>query len=280
MKSLIRLNDYTTGEISEIFDLADRIKKGEYANYLQGKTVILFFPNSSIRTRVTFEKGIHMLGGQSILFPSDTLDKREELKDVVGYLNNWVDCIVVRHSNIQLIDEMKKYSLVPVINAMTSINHPCEILSDLYALSKLRENYLSLNYLFVGVKGNIGLAWKEAADLLGLSLTQSCPLNYEMDKVCVEYDIKKAILDKDVVLTDSLSKEKLQDFKKYQVTSELLASANRDVLLNPCPPFYRGEEVSADVIDSKYFVGYEYKKALLNVQQAIIIYNMLAVGSR
>ena len=274
MRSLIRLHDYTPRNILEIFSLANKIQQGEYANYLQGKTVVLFFPTSSIRTRVTFEKSIYILGGQSILFPSDVLDKKEEIKDVMGYLNNWADCIVVRHSNISLIDEMAKYSSVPVINAMTSVNHPCEILSDLYALSKLRENYLSLNYLFVGAKGNIGLAWKEAADILGLSLTQCCPINYEIDKVYVEYNIEKAILGKDIILTDPLSKEMVQDFKNYQVTKELMTSANRDALLNPCPPFYRGEEVSADVIDSKYFVGYEFKKALLYVQQAIILFNM------
>ncbi|MDD2480683.1 MAG: peptide transporter [Lutispora sp.] len=274
MKNLIRLDDYTPKEILEIFNLTDKIIQGQYTSYLQGKTVVLFFPNSSIRTRVTFEKGIHMLGGQTILFPSDTLDKKEEIKDVVGYLNNWIDCIIVRHSDILRIDEIAKHSAVPVINAMTSINHPCEILSDLYALSKFREKYLSLNYLFVGAKGNIGLAWKEASDLLGFALTQSCAVGYEMDKVCIEYDITKAVLGKDVILTDSLNKEKLGDFKKYQVTKELMASANRDALLNPCPPFYRGEEVSVDVIDSKYFVGYEFKKTLINVQQAIILYNM------
>lgn len=109
MKNLIRLNDYTPREISEIFNLADEIKQGKYANYLKGKTVVLFFPNSSIRTRVTFEKGIHMLGGQSILFPNDALDKKEGIKDVVGYLNNWANCIVVRHSDILLGTNLKKH---------------------------------------------------------------------------------------------------------------------------------------------------------------------------
>lgn len=274
MKSLIRLSDYTPKEISDIFLLVDEIKQGKHANYLQGKTIVLFFPNSSIRTRVTFERGIHMLGGQAILFPSDTLDKREEMKDVMGYLNNWADCVIVRHSNIQLLDEMAKYSAVPVINAMTSKNHPCEILSDLYALSKLRENYLSLNYLFIGSKGNIGYAWKEAAELLGLSFIQSCPPGYEMDNVRIEHDIKKAILGIDVVLADSLNKEMLQDFKEHQVTTELMDCANKGALLNPCPPFYRGEEVSAEVIDSQYFVGYEFKRDLISVQQAIIVYSM------
>lgn len=274
MKNLIRLNDYTAEEIAKIYKLADEIEQGEYKNVLQGKTVVLFFPNSSIRTRVTFEKGIHMLGGQSILFPTETLDKKEKIEDVIGYLNNWADCIVVRHRDISLIDEMAKYSLIPVINAMTSINHPCEILSDLYSFSKLNENYLKLNYLFVGAKGNIGLAWKEAADLLGLSFVQSCPFGYEMENVCVEHNITKAVLGKDIILTDPLGKEQLQDFEQYQITKELMNSANKGALLNPCPPFYRGEEVSAEVIDSEYFVGYKFKKSLINVQQAIIIYNM------
>ncbi|MEG1255031.1 peptide transporter [Clostridium sp.] len=274
MKNLIRLCDYTKEEIFKIFNIADEIEQGKYENCLKGKTIVLFFPNSSIRTRVTFEKGTNMLGGQSILFPSDALDKKEEIKDVVGYLNNWVDCLIVRHRDISLINEMAAYSSVPVINAMTSVNHPCEVLSDLYALCKLRENFLELNYLFVGAKENIGLAWNEAAQLLGFSLTQCCPNNHEMDDIPIENDITKAFLNKDIILTDPVSEEILKDFKEYQVTTELMNLANKDALLNPCPPFYRGKEVSVDVIDSEYFIRYEFKKTLLNVQQAIIIFNM------
>lgn len=274
MKSLIRLNDYSKDEVSGIFKLAKKIEQGQFKDILSGKTIILFFPSSSIRTRVTFEKGIYLLGGQAILFPSDSLDKKEEIKDVVGYLNNWADCIIVRHSKISLIEEMAQYSSVPIINAMTSINHPCEILSDLYALSKIREDYLSLKYLFVGACGNIGLAWKEAAELLGFSLEQSCPQGYEMNNITIKYDIEEAIVNKDIILTDPLDKQMLQDFKDYQVTLEIMNKANHQALLNPCPPFFRGEEVSEDVINSEYFVGYDFKKSLISIQQAIIIYSM------
>ncbi len=272
MKNFIRLTDLNVKDVENIFKIADEIN--QYKDYLSGKTVVLFFPNNSIRTRVSFEKGIYLLGGQPILFPTETLDKKEEIKDVIGYLNNFADCIVVRHSSIELIENMAKYSDVPIINAMTSINHPCEILSDLYALSKIRTNYLNDKYLFVGENANIGYAWKEASKLLGFELTQCCPNGFEIEGLEVEYDIEKAVFDKDIILSDSLPKEFLDKFSNYLITTLLMEKANKDAILNPCPPFYRGETVSEDVIDSKYFVGYEFKKSLLCVQQAIILYCM------
>lgn len=274
MRNLIRINDYSKDEVYEIFKIAEEVKNGKYTDFLKGKSIVMFFPGSSIRTRVTYEKGIYLLGGQSVLFPSDTLDKKENIKDVVGYLNNWADCIIVRHSNIELIEKMARSSAVPIINAMTSVNHPCEILTDLYSLSKLREDYLNAKYLFVGAKGNIGMAWKEASDLFGFELTQSCPVGYEINGVNVEHNLREAIIGKDIVLTDPINKDILKDFVNHQITKSLMDTANPNALLNPCPPFYRGEEVSVDVIDSHYFVGYEFKKHLLEVQQAIIIYNM------
>ncbi|WP_312833222.1 ornithine carbamoyltransferase [Sedimentibacter saalensis] len=274
MRNLIRINDYSKDEVYEIFKIAEEVKNGKYTDFLKGKSIVMFFPGSSIRTRVTYEKGIYLLGGQSVLFPSDTLDKKENIKDVVGYLNNWADCIIVRHSNIELIEKMARSSAVPIINAMTSVNHPCEILTDLYSLSKLREDYLNAKYLFVGAKGNIGMAWKEASDLFGFELTQSCPVGYEINGVNVEHNLREAIIGKDIVLTDPINKDILKDFVNHQITKSLMDTANPSALLNPCPPFYRGEEVSADVIDSHYFVGYEFKKHLLEVQQAIIIYSL------
>ena len=97
MKNLIRLTDYKAKDVYEIFDIADEIIQGKYKDILNGKTVVLFFPNSSIRTRVTFEKGIRLLGGQAVLFPSDTLDKRETSQVVLGYLGSWGDVNIVRH---------------------------------------------------------------------------------------------------------------------------------------------------------------------------------------
>ena len=272
MKNLIRLTDYTPNDIYEIFTIADEIKEGKYTDILKGKSVILFFPNSSIRTRVTFEKGIHLLNGQPILFPSETLDKKEDHKDVFGYLNNWADLMIVRHKDISVLERISQYSKAPVINAMTDINHPCEMIADMYALSKIRKDFVRDKYLFCGKNGNIGLAWKEAACVMGFDLAQCCGTGYEMDGLPVFHNIAEAIKGRDIICTDSLPTGTLDDFKECQVTKSIMEMANEGAILNPCPPFYRGEEVSDDVIESDYFVGYEFKKCLLEVQQAIMIY--------
>lgn len=147
MKKLIRLTDYDANDIYNIFKLADEIRQNKYQNILKGKTVILFFPSSSIRTRVTFEKGIYLLGGQSILFPTETLDKKEDLRDVCGYLSNWADLVIVRHEDIHLLEKMVIQSRMPIINAMTDANHPCEVLADMYALSKMRMDFTIWNLI-------------------------------------------------------------------------------------------------------------------------------------
>jgi ornithine carbamoyltransferase len=274
MKNFIKLSDLTIEEIHQIFKIASDIELGGYSNGLRSQAIVLFFPETSIRTRVTFEKGIHMLGGQSILFPSETLDKKESTRDVIGYLNNWADCIVVRHPDLQLLCEMEKYAEIPIINGMTKVNHPCEILTDLYAFSKIKVNYLELSYTYVGPDGNIGRTWTEVSKVLGLNFMQCCPVGYEIDGVKIEHDVTRAISKTDIVLTDSLPAKVKADFAPYQITKALMQKANTGAFLNPCPPFTRGEEVSEDAIDSKYFVGYKFKKSLLPVQQAIMLFCM------
>jgi len=274
MKHLIRLTDYTKEDVKEIFRIADDLHNGKYRDFLKGKTIVMFFPESSIRTRVTFEKGIYLLGGQSILFPPSTLDKKEDMRDVVGYLNHWVDAVVVRHKDISLLERMAETAQMPIVNAMTDVNHPCEMLADMYALSKIREDFTKDKYLFVGANGNIGLAWKEASKLMGFDLEQCCPKGYEIPGVKVNYNLEEALQGKDIVCTDSLPTDWLADFADYQVTLERMKLVNEKAVLNPCPPFFRGEEVSDDVINSSYYVGYEFKKCLLEIQQAILIYSM------
>jgi len=274
MKHLIKLTDFTKDDVKKIFHIADEIQTGKYQNFLKGKTIVLFFPETSIRTRVTFEKGIYLLGAQSILFPPSSLDKKEDIRDVVGYLNNWADGLVIRHKDISLLEKMVKVAQMPIINALTNVNHPCEMLADMYALSKIREDFTKDKYLFVGATGNIGLAWKEASELMGFELEQCCPKGYEIAGVKVCYSLEEAMKGKDVICTDSLCEEWLADFVDYQVTEKKMQLANDNAILNPCPPFFKGEEVSEDAIKSKYFVGYDFKKCLLEIQQAIIIYCM------
>lgn len=272
MKDLLRLTDFDSREVYHIFRIADGICQGNYKEILKGKSVVLFFPESSIRTRVTFEKGIYLLNGQSILFPNESLDKKEDLKDVCGYLNNWADVIIARHKDIHILEQLAAYSKVPVINAMTDFDHPCEVIADMYALSKIREDFVKDKYLFCGKSGNIGLAWKEASEVMGFELSQCCSTGHEMQGLPVYDNIKEAVIGKDIICTDSLPSNLLHDFKNCQVTLEVMKMANKGAVLNPCPQFYRGEEVSEDVIDSEYFVGYEFKQYLLQIQQAILIY--------
>lgn len=275
MRNLIDLLNLRKEDIFEIFHIADEIQKGRFKNFLNGKSIVLFFPNTSLRTRVTFEKGIYLFGGQSILFPAETLDKKEKLEDICGYLNNWADGIIVRHRNIDVVKELAQYATIPVINAMTDWNHPCEIISDMYSLSKTRADFTKDKYLFCGKSGNIGISWKGAASVLGFELSQCCPKGYEMEDVQIFRDIKEAVRGKDIICTDSLPADILGDFEHYQITKDIMDMANENAILNPCPPFYRGEEVSKDVIDSDYFVGYQFKRYLLEIQQAIVIYCLM-----
>lgn len=130
--------------------------------------------------------------------------------------------MIIRHKDIRLLEEAAEYAKVPVINAMTNSNHPCEVLADLYSLSKSRENFVSDHYLFCGKKGNIGLAWKEASKVLGFDLSQCCGAGYEMEDVKIYHDIETAVRGKDIICTDSLSAEEVKDFKGCQVTKAVM----------------------------------------------------------
>jgi ornithine carbamoyltransferase len=271
------ITDLSKTQIQEIFHLTNRLKKGERFP-LSDKTFLLFFPETSLRTKVTFERGIKELGGQVISFPSTTLDKREELSDVIKYLKNWADAIVVRHKEYEKIQILAAQTDLPIINAMTSYNHPCEILSDIYALSQRRKDFLSLTYTFVGERGNIGNSWINLAQVLNLNLihvsTEENRIKNDDKNYTFTSDLNRILPQTDIILTDSLSAEAKNEeyFRNYQITLERMERCKKGALLNPCPPFYRKEEVSTPVIDSKFFVGYEFKKDLLEVQKGIILY--------
>ena len=164
---------------------------------------------------------------------------------------------------------------------MTKENHPCEILSDIYSISKIRDDYRDINYSFVGADGNIARTWITAADKLDLKLKHVCVESNRIRKDNKNYtfsiDLDKVLIDTDVLLTDPLNDElRNRDYyEKYQITLARLEKTKENSIFNPCPPFFRGEEVSEDAINSKYFVGYKFKENLLYVEQAIIMYCLL-----
>lgn len=275
--NLLKINDLTEKEILDIYKIAENLEKN-HKQYLKGKTFVLFFPETSIRTRITFQKGLKLLGAESILFPPATLDKREKLVDVMGYLENYADGVIARHKDIEKLERLSEKANIPVINAMTAFNHPCEILTDLYSIRKRNRNYKDLVYTFVGEKGNISQSWAHLSEVMNLKFNH-ISLNGNQIKANDENYVFNTNLDDvlkttDVILTDSLPKEFKNEayIKKYQITMERMKSAKKGAIINPCPPFYRGEEVSEAVIDSHYFVGYKFKESLLYVHQAIILY--------
>lgn len=278
---LVNFSNLSKESVEEIFDIADCLKNEpeRYSQILNGKRFILFFPDGSIRTRVTFECGIQALGGVPILFPPAALDKKEALCDVLGYVHNWADAVIVRHSDHNKVLSMATQTDVPIINGMTSENHPCEILSDLYTFKERCECYSEKTYTFVGESGNISKTWVEAANVMGLKFNH---VFYESERIKEKDDehylfstTLDGIMEKsNIVLTDPIpeSMRTPEYISRYQITLERMHQTPEGSLLNPCPPFYRGAEVSEQVIQSPYFVGYDFKKNLLVIQQAVLLY--------
>lgn len=265
--------------IESVYQMADKLKREpqKWCNLLEGKTFVLFFPESSLRTRVTFEKGIACLGGKTILFPPSTLDKKEAMKDVLGYLENWIDAVIVRHASQEKIEAMAAESKIPIINAMSSSCHPCEILSDLFALRELSPNYLQFTYAFIGENANILKSWVEAAEVLGFRLNH---VFFEEERVKADdatyhftTDIESVLSETDVFLTDPIPEadRTAAYYDQYQLKMLHLNKGKPSAFVNPCPPFYRDAEIEAAVIDSKHFVGYGFKENLIYVQQALIL---------
>jgi ornithine carbamoyltransferase len=266
MRNLIRLDEWAADDIEQLFALADDYRGGSGPKV--SGCAVMFFPPTSLRTRVSFERGASLLGLHPVVFPSDTLDKPEALADTASYLANWADVLVVRHPRIEVLDELAAAAVIPVVNAMTDVNHPCEVLCDLYALRE-RRDIRGLRFLFVGGDGNIERAWQEAARALSLDLMQCCPAELATPGSHWVDDLETAVRSADVILTDGWGSHSDQ-LTPYQITASLLDAAPAGVQFNPCPPFQRGQEVNADAINHPAFVGYQFKSSLLPVQQAIM----------
>jgi len=266
MRHLLSLCDWTRDDLHELFENASRYAVGAGKRF--DGAVAMFFPASSLRTRFSFERGAAQMGLQPIVFPPETLDKQEELTDTVGYLAQWADLAVVRHPDIAVLERMAAANALPVVNAMTDVNHPCEVLSDLYALSR-DSDVLSLRYVFVGADGNIARAWWEAGQAFGLDIRQSCPDALRVPGMPWEEDLRRAVVTADVVITDGPGSH-AEELSAYQVTAALLDSGPAGIRFAPCPPFVRGREVSVDAIDHPAFVGHRFKRCLKPVQQAVM----------
>lgn len=297
-KDFLSIADLTREEIDEIFqltrELKEKTKKGIEHHILKGKTMAMIFAKPSARTRISFETGMVQLGGYALyLAPGDIgIGKREAVKDIARVISRYNDIIMARlfaHSDIL---ELAEYSDVPVINGLTDYNHPCQIMADAYTILEHRGSLENLKVVYVGDGNNIANSWINFASRVPMHLVICTPRNYEPDRATLENaqkagiskievlsDPVEAVKGADVVYTDvwaSMGQENEAEMRKkifrdYQVNSQLLAHASKDVLVMHCLPAHRGDEITDEVLDGPHSIVFDEAENRMHVQKAIIV---------
>jgi len=295
VKDFISLADFTGDEILAFLDLADKLKKmvkdGAPHPLLHGKTLALIFEKPSLRTRLTFQIGMYQLGGKTVLI-DDMLGRRESVADMAHNLERWVDGIMARTYRHDHVVEMAHCVHVPVINALTDLLHPCQILADVQALREHKGHDLgSIKVAFVGDGNNVFNSWANFARRVPLNLTLVCPPGYEADpeitecakreakgEFVVTHDVAAGVRDADAVYTDvwaSMGQEdeaaaRAEIFADYQVNAKLMSLARPDAVFMHCLPAHRGQEVTDDVIDSPRSIVFDEAENRLHAQKAVL----------
>ena len=297
-RDLISLADLTREQLEEILTLAQRLKADRKSGWphplLAGKTLAMIFEKPSLRTRVTFEVGIAQLGGHAVyLAPQDIgLGTRETVADVAQNLSRWVDLIMARTFSHSTIIELAQAAAVPVINALSDLLHPCQILADCLTLIEQHGRLDGLKVAFIGDGNNVVNSWINAASKFPFAFALACPAGYEPDanvlararkngaQVMITQSVEDAVRGADAVYTDvwiSMGQEqetvrRRQAFEEYQVNAKVMALAKNEALVMHCLPAHRGEEITADVLESSRSVILEQAENRLHIQKAIMVW--------
>ena len=291
-RDLLQIPDFSADEIEKLFTLAESMRNGRYDRKpLAGKSLAMIFMKSSTRTRVSFEVGAWQLGGHALfLSPRDVqLGRGEPIADTARVLSRYVDGIMIRTFSHAEIEELARYASVPVINGLTDLVHPCQVLADLLTVKQHLGGHKGKRFAWIGDGNNMANSWINAAYVLGFELTLACPEGYDPDaailarartraKVTVVRDPREAAKDADVVSTDvwaSMGQEEEQAirekaFKGYRVDEKLMKGAKKDAIFLHCLPAHRGEEVSAEVIDGPQSRVWDEAENRLHLQKAVM----------
>jgi len=299
VKDVISIEDISTQTVHELFALAIRMKKSPetFRGKLAGKSAVMLFEKPSLRTRVTFEVGIASLGGYALYMGGSevSLGKRESVEDAARNLERWVDLVVARVFSHNTLVKLAANSKIPIINALSDIEHPCQALADLLTIHEHKGDLAGLKLAFVGDANNVCNSLFLLGARLGMNLVQSGPKEYQCSEdilvkagksavenggsVAVCEDPVEAVKDADAVYTDvwtSMGQEsekaaKDKAFKPYQVNAALMSHAKPDALFMHCLPAHRGEEVTDEIMDGPHSVVFDEAENRLHAQKALIL---------
>ncbi|CAB1242218.1 ornithine carbamoyltransferase [Ruminococcaceae bacterium BL-4] len=296
MKHLLKMLDLSSQEITEILDLADQLKyekKHDIAHpRLAGKTLGMIFEKASTRTRVSFEVGMYQLGGLPIFLSSKDMQigRGEPVQDTARVLSRYLDGIMIRTFKQSEVEALANFGTIPIINGLTDLSHPCQVLADLMTI---RENHGSLDGLkmcFIGDGNNMMNSLIVGGLKMKMEVSVACPQGYRPAAEVLDFaqaypafsmttDPKEAAVGADVVITDvwaSMGQEdeaakRRKAFEGFQINAEVMAKAKKDAMVLHCLPAHRGEEITADVFEKHSAEIFEEAENRLHAQKAVMV---------
>jgi ornithine carbamoyltransferase len=295
-RDLLSIEDLSPEEVRALFELTREIKTGRTPKNGDGKSLALLFEKPSLRTKVTFSVGMARLGGTSVYLSKEEvgLGVRETVPDAARCLSRWVDAIAIRTASDTTLRELAEYASVPVINALTDREHPCQALADFYTILESRSETHGMKLVFVGDGNNVAVSLMLLAPVLGTHFTLCCPPGYEppadlLDRgkakakehgtnFEISHDPLIAADDADILYTDvwtsmgqeTETKKRKKDFAKFAINAEMIREAKEDVLVLHCLPAHRGDEITDEVMDGPFSGVFDQAENRLHVQQALL----------
>jgi len=291
-KDFLKLSDLNKDEVLCLLKEAEELKQlkasGVAHRPLEGKTLGMIFNKNSTRTRISFEVGMFELGGHSLFLTPDQmqLGRGETIADSARVLSRYLDGILIRTFNFKEIEELAKHASIPVINGLTDLNHPIQILSDLFTIHEKLGHLDGIKIAYVGDGNNVAYSWINAAVMFDLRLSVGCPASCrpELPKEisipdCIEItdDPIAAVKDADVIYTDvwiSMGQEEVDEkvalLKPYQINQSLVNAAKKDTLVMHCLPAHREMEITTEVLEGKNSIVFDQAENRLHLQKALL----------
>ena len=296
MKDLLKMMDLSTEEIIEILNLADQLKyeqkHGIEHHHLKGKTLGMIFAKASTRTRVSFEVGMYQLGGHPLFLSSHDLQigRGEPVQDTARVLSRYLDGIMIRTFDQEEVESLVKYGTIPIINGLTDLAHPCQILADLMTIREYKNSFEGLKMCFIGDGNNMMNSLIVGCLKVGMAVSVACPEGYHPAQMVLDFaaqypcfeltdDPKQAVKDADVVITDvwaSMGQEgeaerRRKAFAGYQINKELMALAKPDAMVQHCLPAHRGEEITEEILEAHANEIFDEAENRLHAQKAVLV---------